>query len=579
MHSSDETGDEPGRAAPSGGAATEPEAAGKSPHAFRERIRNASVAAAQVESVPEVPVATTSSVPPEHSGVRNRLGEGKQPPSPSASLSSRRLTPRAWPFAPSPRAENKRSLASTQVGLGTPVNPVLEASSRAAVGGETTEPSTASTASTLSTSDSAKAAASPGAYSVTPPAPLSTTEAPAWSPSSTKPQRAALLRSSEPAKAAGRYSVREGSVEFVAPQPLQATADATPHTTPQGLMPSAHDPATHHVNHERRDTPRIVPPPPAARAFRAEDEETTLRARRYTPKQRPTQRRGSRLHDRAAVANRSLTERESTRPVPDFATTSPGRPTAVRDSVDRARTPTQPKMRLPPNPIDIRDTRVSRLEAGRDAGQSQARSIRHEPSIVVDPVLAAPPPPPSAGTALVRYEPLPSDPVEYEQWRRSQPGAADFEDDPDTQMIARSSFAPPGGAHAGGLGKLLRWGAIAAAVALVAAGAAFLRARINTPRAAAPTTQLATSRSAAVHAGTAATTVIATEPSGAELLQSGAVLGNTPLEITRPVQGETLYVVRMHGFVTEIVRVSPTSSPALRLTLTPTGLSGSAGPQ
>ena len=67
----------------------------------------------------------------------------------------------------------------------------------------------------------------------------------------------------------------------------------------------------------------------------------------------------------------------------------------------------------------------------------------------------------------------------------------------------------------------------------------------------------------------ATSTVIATEPSGAELMQGGAVLGNTPMEVPRPTAGFTEFSVRMAGFQSETVRLSPQSKEAIRLTLTP----------
>jgi hypothetical protein len=66
-----------------------------------------------------------------------------------------------------------------------------------------------------------------------------------------------------------------------------------------------------------------------------------------------------------------------------------------------------------------------------------------------------------------------------------------------------------------------------------------------------------------------AITVIATEPSGAELVQGGAVLGNTPMEVPRPSAGFSEFSVRMAGFQPETVRLSPQSKEAIRLTLTP----------
>jgi hypothetical protein len=70
-------------------------------------------------------------------------------------------------------------------------------------------------------------------------------------------------------------------------------------------------------------------------------------------------------------------------------------------------------------------------------------------------------------------------------------------------------------------------------------------------------------------------TVISTEPAGAELLQSGAVIGNTPISVSRPRHGEALYIIRMYGFAPELVRVTSESAATIRVTLTPVAAFGS----
>jgi len=73
----------------------------------------------------------------------------------------------------------------------------------------------------------------------------------------------------------------------------------------------------------------------------------------------------------------------------------------------------------------------------------------------------------------------------------------------------------------------------------------------------------------------AGVTVISTEPGGAELLQSGAVIGNTPISVSRPRHGDGLYIIRMYGFAPELVRVTSESAATIRVTLTPVAAFGS----
>lgn len=64
-------------------------------------------------------------------------------------------------------------------------------------------------------------------------------------------------------------------------------------------------------------------------------------------------------------------------------------------------------------------------------------------------------------------------------------------------------------------------------------------------------------------------TLISTEPSGAELLMGGAVIGNTPLEIARPAQGEELYMLRLRGFESQMVKLTAHSRETMHITMQP----------
>jgi hypothetical protein len=77
------------------------------------------------------------------------------------------------------------------------------------------------------------------------------------------------------------------------------------------------------------------------------------------------------------------------------------------------------------------------------------------------------------------------------------------------------------------------------------------------------------SSTSSVEATAVPTTLIATEPSGAELLLGGAVLGNTPVAVARPVQNDETYFLRMRGFESQLVRISPQSGEAIRVTMVP----------
>lgn len=63
-------------------------------------------------------------------------------------------------------------------------------------------------------------------------------------------------------------------------------------------------------------------------------------------------------------------------------------------------------------------------------------------------------------------------------------------------------------------------------------------------------------------------TQITSEPSGAEVVHQGAVIGNTPMEVKQP-NYEELYLLRLPGYNSQLVRISPFSSSKIHITLQP----------
>jgi tRNA A-37 threonylcarbamoyl transferase component Bud32 len=63
--------------------------------------------------------------------------------------------------------------------------------------------------------------------------------------------------------------------------------------------------------------------------------------------------------------------------------------------------------------------------------------------------------------------------------------------------------------------------------------------------------------------------VLASDPAGALVLLEGAIIGNTPLEIERPTEGQLLLEVRSRGFETQAVSLTPGSPERLDIVLEP----------
>jgi hypothetical protein len=200
---------------------------------------------------------------------------------------------------------------------------------------------------------------------------------------------------------------------------------------------------------------------------------------------------------------------------------------------------------------------------------------RHEASIVVDPTLNGTytEVDPSHMTHMADsqssgYQPLPSDPAAFEQFMRDQAAARGSRlnwKQQATLVIPRETLEVP--EERPFISPKLAGGffVVAAATALLVFGIGQFGDRGGVRSA-----TFDTSTSAA-HNAAGGVTVIATEPSGAELLLDGAVVGNTPLEVVRPQLGqpELTYVVRLRGFTQELVRLSQDSQTAIRVTLTP----------
>ena len=163
------------------------------------------------------------------------------------------------------------------------------------------------------------------------------------------------------------------------------------------------------------------------------------------------------------------------------------------------------------------------------------------------------------------YQPLPSDPAAFEQMMREQAAARGSRlnwKQQATLVIPRESLDVPEARRF--INPKIVFGLLAAC----AAGALLM---LGIGQFGDPGARGAATDTSAAHAVASGVTVITTEPSGAELLLDGAVVGNTPLEVVRPpqAQGEHTYVVRLRGFTQELVRLSSDSQPAIRVTLTP----------
>jgi hypothetical protein len=578
----------------------------------------------------------------------------------------RRPTPPAWPFAGSAR-EERRPQYHTQLGLGLPQRTAIPTAKR-----ESSDSDVSDARRRMDTRDTKRSGAAqtnvnpapaagkpaPNAHKVTPARPFRAHDASKWSPTSTKPQRASLLRSDAPKSDAATAAVE--------PDASQKLKQGLGHGQATESEPSIHvDIATSlRVDVGQSEVSRLAAAPldPGKYSRRLGVGATTLdgvgksqakqvsdpaaaasgedatRARRYTPKQRPTQRRNRkgadasdqnqadshRLEDHQNAHSDETGEsdpRELAVTVPDLRIPGSARPPALPftaaawnpsgatkqgvPQVVTPDTPTQPRGRpvprlpfaappasafsppaafshppafSPPPAFSSRSDAAFKPTGPRSpfgpavTQRDDDTFSQHEASIVVDPTLNGTfteVHPHQLSEAPSGYQPLPSDPAAFEQLMREQAAARGSRlnwKQQATLVIPRESLELPEERRFINPKVVFGFLAASAAGALLMLGISQfggdqgIGMRVATD----------TSTSAA-HAAAGSATVIATEPSGAELLLDGAVVGNAPLEVMRPPRGagEHTYVVRLRGFTQELVRLNADSQQAIRVTLTP----------
>jgi len=360
-----------------------------------------------------------------------------------------------------------------------------------------------------------------------------------------------LLRAPDGSQtSAGRYSVQDVSTEYV-------DTGAPPDELP-GENSGAHD-AILETDAEFDGEPAAGP----------ELEGEGTRPRRSTPKQRVGHRRSSRPE-----VSHGRVERGTKR-------TDPGiRARTLRGSAPAASAPT-----AVPAASDARTSAPVRGPSAPPQGSSAPTS-----TVVVDPSLSWPPrpaepaparTPPRAAPRSSSYVPLPRDREAYEAFLRSaaadsggpsraRPSWAQQE----TALIPREALEPPPEEPSSGASlwrsNWLRSGLGAVCIVVGALGFGWsLRDETAHSPSQDPLPPVATPVDPAVPATGVPLTLISTEPSGAELLVGGAVIGNTPLEVRRPSQGEELYLLRLRGFEPQMVKISLHSREAMHITLAP----------
>ena len=319
-----------------------------------------------------------------------------------------------------------------------------------------------------------------------------------------------------------------------------------------------------------------TPADPSAAVPAADDEDALARSRRATPKERPGRRRGTQVerHEiREALPEGDLIESASGYLRGEAS---------GKQLLGQSASPQEPS-----GPASA--ARASEESVSSRASSAPLVQQTNQPSIVVDPELGAEQKAePAARRSLAAdaggsdYEPLPSDREGYEAFMRARAeGAARSGSrsewiEQETALISRGQLR----ARRRGVSAEPRPGArsllvLLLGLAALGGGIAWLRANSGQQpieiddAPAAATAPAAASAKALIPAGVE-TTLIASEPAGAEIVLGGAVLGNTPAEVVRPTD-EELYLLRLAGFEPQLVRLSASSRDAIRITLTPLG--------
>jgi hypothetical protein len=401
-----------------------------------------------------------------------------------------------------------------------------------------------------------------------------------------------LLRAPDSASSSvGRYSVHDVSTEYVdtgrPPEPeesFQSLADQS--LADEDRRPSIpEEPITEEV--PAIDASAID----AQHAHAGEPESADSRPRRSTPKQRVGHRRSSRPEmgharergtKRTDPGIRARTLRGNVSPKP-----APPLPAAKTAPLPAANLPFgQPPSAAanPPATGNAIANRTSPLPAARPVSARPPPLPSGSSSIVIDPSLSQPNLP-AAPTALTRttarsggsgYVPLPRDREAYEAFLRSAAGehggaprSRPSWAQQETQLIPRDALEPPSYDDSGdrSIWPTARTRALVGVVLIaLSAGVGWwiLEGQTAPPKVAMPLPGSTAHESPAV---ARPITLIATEPTGAELLLDGAVIGNTPLEVARPSQGESLYLIRLRGFEQQMVRITSATHDAMHITL------------
>jgi hypothetical protein len=402
-----------------------------------------------------------------------------------------------------------------------------------------------------------------------------------------------LLRGQDPAASSvGRYSVRDVSEEYVE---SGANGEDVRHAEGGG---GAEDRTSIPDEPITEEVPAIdASAIDAEYAAASEAEPDASRPRRSTPKQRVGHRRSTRPEmgharergtKRTDPGIRARTLRGGGSGL-SARTTSPQLPAAKQ--LQQQTTP-------PPQlPAGVANPQLGKTMQGGFVGNrtlplaaaKPAASVRPPPlpastsaSIVIDPSLSQPSLPVQANLTRPKasgggYVPLPRDREAYEAFLRSAAGehggpprARPSWAQQETALIPREALDVPSfedTSERSGWPSARTRALVGVLLIALSAGVGWwilegqsAAPKGSTPLPAAPSTPAPPARPI---------TLIATEPTGAELLLDNAVIGNTPLEVTRPTQGESLYIVRLKGFEQQMVRINSTTHEAIHITLSP----------
>jgi hypothetical protein len=392
-----------------------------------------------------------------------------------------------------------------------------------------------------------------------------------------------LLRAPDAAGSnVGRYSVHDVSAEYVdtgAPERAQPELDTSISEEPITEEVPALDQAALDADAQITGEPEV----------------DTTRPRRSTPKQRVGHRRSSRPEmgharergtKRTDPGIRARTLRGggaglSATPTPSPLPAANLSPLPAKTLPGGVMPPSSSTSPTPAQGIAITH-RTSPLPAARPLSPRPPPLPSNSGSIVIDPSLSQPTLPVVTTTRQGSgYVPLPRDREAYEAFLRSaagehggQPRARPSWAQQETALIPRDALEPPVSyeeevAERTVLPAARTRAVVGIVLIALSAGVGWwilegqtAPPKVSTPLPVGPS---ATDSNTALRA----ITLIATEPTGAELLLDGAVLGNTPLEVARPAQGDSLYIVRMRGFEQQMVRITSTTHEAIHITLTP----------